>query len=65
MERSLSRDEKEELVRSTKKVKSVSHVSFGEGHSSGPVSSSRDGGSWNPNTSFRDKLLGEIPGAFS
>ena len=66
MERSLSREEKEELVRSTtKKVKSVSHTGFGEGHSFGPVSPSRDGGSWNPNTSFRDKLLGEILGAFS
>ena len=64
MERSLFRDEKEELVHSTKKFKSVSHVGFGEGHGSGPVSPSRDGGLWNPNTSFRDKLLGEILGAF-
>ena len=65
MECSLSCEEKEELVRSTKKVKSVSHVGFGEGHSSGPVSPSCDGGSWNTNATFRDKLLGEIPGAFS
>ena len=65
MERSLSREKKEELVRSIKKVKSVSHAGFGEGHSFGPMSSSCDGGSWNPNTSFRDKLLGEIPGTFS
>ena len=61
---SLSHEEKEELVRSTKTVKSVSHAGFGEGHSSGPVSPSRDGGSWNPNTLFRDNLLGEIPGPF-
>ena len=65
MERSLSREEKEELVRSTKKVKSVSHASFGEGHNSGPVSPNRDGGPWNTNATLRDKLLGEIPGAFS
>ena len=65
MERSLSREEKEEPVRSTKKVKSVSHVGFGKGHSSSPVSLSCDGGLWNTNATFRDKLLGEIPGAFS
>ena len=59
MERFLFREEKEELVRSTKKVKNISHVGFGEGHSN------RDGGSWNSNASFRDKLLGEIPWAFS
>ena len=44
MESSLSREEKEELVRSTKKVKSVSHAGFGEGHSFDPVSPSHDGG---------------------
>ena len=59
MERFLFREEKEELVCSTKKVKNVSHVGFGEGHSN------RNGGSWNSNASFRDKLLGEIPWAFS
>nr|POF04660.1 hypothetical protein CFP56_38505 [Quercus suber] len=65
MERSLSHDEKEELVRSTKKVKNLSHAGFGESHSFGPASPNRDGEPWSPNTSFRDKLLGEIPGAFS
>uniref|UniRef100_A0A7N2LFW7 DUF4283 domain-containing protein n=1 Tax=Quercus lobata TaxID=97700 RepID=A0A7N2LFW7_QUELO len=64
-DRSLSLKEKEELVRSTKKVKNVSHVGFDEGHSSGPASPNRDGGLWNRYTSFRDKLLGEIPGAFA
>ena len=62
---SLSLSEKEELVRSTKKVKNVSHAGFGEGHSSGPASPIRDGVPWNHNTSFRDKILGEIPGAFA
>ncbi|XP_050259306.1 uncharacterized protein LOC126704364 [Quercus robur] len=65
MERSLSREEKEKLVRSTKKVKNVSHAGFGEGHSSGSASPNRDGVPWNQNASFRDKLLGEIPGAFA
>ena len=65
MERSLSLKEKGELVRSTKKVKNVSHAGFGEGHSSGPASPICDGVPWNHNTSFRDKLSGEIPGAFA
>ena len=41
MECFLSCEEKEELVRSTKKVKSVSHAGFGEGHSSGHVMEDR------------------------
>nr|POE67861.1 hypothetical protein CFP56_62033 [Quercus suber] len=65
MECSLSRKKKEGLVCSTKKVKNVSHAGFGEGHSSGLASPNRDGGLWNLNTSFRDKLLGEIPRAFA
>ena len=65
MERSLSSEEKEELARSKKKVKDVGHAGFCEGHSTGPVSPNHDEGSWNPNTSFRDKLVGEIPGVFS
>ena len=65
MERSLSHEEKEELVRSKKKVKAVSHVGFYDGHSSGPASPRHARGSWNLNVSFKDKLVGEIPGAFS
>uniref|UniRef100_A0A7N2MLB3 DUF4283 domain-containing protein n=1 Tax=Quercus lobata TaxID=97700 RepID=A0A7N2MLB3_QUELO len=65
MEHSLSHEEKEELVRSKKKVKVVSHAGFCDGHSSGPVSPSHAGGLWNSNASFKDKLVGEIPGAFS
>ena len=59
MERSLFREEKEELARSTKKVKNVSHAGFGL------ASPNRDGVPWNLNTSFRDNLLVEIPGAFA
>ena len=44
MERSLSREEKEELVRSKKKVKAVSHAGFCEGHSSGSSSPIQGGG---------------------
>ena len=44
MERSLSREEKEELVRSKKKVKAVNHAGFCDGHSSGPSSPNHDGG---------------------
>ena len=62
---SLSREEKEELARSKKKVKAVTHAGFCDGHSSGPASPSHAGGSWNPSASFKDKLVGEIPGAFS
>ncbi|XP_050256110.1 uncharacterized protein LOC126701785 [Quercus robur] len=65
MERSLSSEEKEELACSKKKVKDVGHAGFCEGHSTGPVSPNHDEGAWNPNTSFRDKLVGEIPGVFS
>ena len=65
MECSLSREEEEELARSKKKVKAVTHAGFCDGHSSGPASPSHAGGSWNPSASFKDKLVGEIPGAFS
>ncbi|KAK9997652.1 hypothetical protein SO802_022338 [Lithocarpus litseifolius] len=65
MERSLSREGKAELVQSKKKVKDVSQAGFCEGHSSGPTSPNLDEGLWNPIASFRDKLVGEIPGAFS
>ena len=65
MERSLSSEEKEELAHSKKKVKDVSHAGFCEGHSSGLASPNHAEGLWNPNASFRDKLLGEISGAFS
>ena len=43
----------------------MSHAGFGEGHNSGSASPNCDGVPWNQNASFRDKLLGEIPGAFA
>ena len=65
MEHSLSHEEKQELAHSKKEVKDVSHAGFCEGHNSGPMSPNHDEGLCNPNTSFRDKLVGEIPGVFS
>nr|POE74016.1 uncharacterized protein CFP56_71534 [Quercus suber] len=61
----LSREEQEELARSNKKVKNVNHSSFREGQDSMPSSPSFCHGPWNRETSFKDKLIGEIPGAFS
>nr|POE84565.1 hypothetical protein CFP56_71408 [Quercus suber] len=59
----LSREEQEELTRSKKKVKNVSHAGFQEGQKL-PSSYPRHGyGPWNQAASFKDKLVGEIPGA--
>ena len=67
--RTLSREEEAELARSNKKVKGGHHVGFKDGScdrsgESPPISD------WSkpPNTrdsSFRDKLIGSIPGAFA
>nr|POE44962.1 uncharacterized protein CFP56_79677 [Quercus suber] len=63
--RTLSREEEAELARSNKKVKDINHADFSEGSRDEPWLQ-RDSG---PNTqgkkSFRDKLVGEIPGAFA
>ncbi|KAL0016537.1 hypothetical protein SO802_003606 [Lithocarpus litseifolius] len=61
----LSREEQEELTHSNKKVKDVSHASYCEGQDSIPSSPSHSYGPWNRATFFKDKLIGEIPGAFS
>nr|POF20378.1 hypothetical protein CFP56_39660 [Quercus suber] len=61
----LSREEQEELARSNKKVKDVNHSGFREGQDSMPSSPSLCYGSWNRATFFKDKLIGEIPSAFS
>ena len=65
MEHSLSCEEQEELARSTKKVKDVCHAGFCEGQGSGSSSLSHAGGAGNHNISFKDKLLGEIPDAYT
>ena len=61
---SLSRKEKDELTRSTKKVKNDCIVEMERGQGSGSSSPSHRLGGWNNQGSFRDKLLGEILGAF-
>ena len=61
----LFREEQEELACSNKKVKDVNHLGFHEGQDSMPSSSSHCYGPWNQATSFKDKFIGEILGAFS
>lgn len=56
--RPLSRDEESELLRSNKKVKDSHHS-----EDAGPDRVRTDANP--PKSSFRDKLVGEIPGAFS
>jgi len=64
MSLSLSREEQEELARSKKKVKDVKHARFSEGHESGSSSPVKGLGPYNQSMSFKDKLVGEIPGAY-
>ena len=63
--RTLSREEEAELARSNKKVKNISHVEFNEGTSEGSPSRNNYKHENQNNVSFRDKLIGEIPGAFA
>ena len=63
--RMLSREEEAELARSNKKVKDYRHAEFNEGPSNDSPSRNNHN-HWNQaNASFRDKLVGEIPGAFA
>ena len=62
---SLSREEQEELIRSNKKVKDVNHAWYHEGQDSFPSSPSLGYSPWNRATSFKEKLIGEIPEAFT
>ena len=61
----LSREEEAELARSNKKVKEVHHTSFNEdqGHSFG--SPFMGTGQAPLKVSFKEKLLGDIPGAYN
>ena len=60
----LSKEEQDEHVCSKKKVKNVSHAGFQDGLDSVASSPRNDRGTWNREASFKDKLVGEIPGAF-
>ena len=61
----LSREEQAELTRSNKKVKNINHTDYGEGQDAMPPSPNHSYSPWNWATYFKDKLMGEIPGAFS
>lgn len=61
----LSLEEQEELERSKKKVKDVRYAGFREGQTSGSSSPRQGQGPWGRTGTFKDKLIGEIPGAFT
>ena len=61
----LSREEEAELVRSNKKVKNVSHAEF-DGHMNEDQATFAGMRSITRHPlSFKDRLVGEIPGAYS
>ena len=63
--RELTREEEAELSRSTKKVKDVHHAGFRDG--SGESGQSHDyQNTWGASKrTFKEKLVGEIPGAYA
>ena len=63
--RTLSREEEAELTRSNKKVKDTSHAEFNGGTQPGSPPPEHQFSGTNTNSSFKDKLLGEIPGAYA
>ena len=63
--RVLSREEEAEISRSKKKVKDVHHTGFNDGISKGGSSHGHQTAWGSPKKSFKDKLVGEIPGAFA
>lgn len=62
---SLSCEEQEELACSNKKVKNVNHVGFSESSDSRPSSPNQTQGMWSRATSIKDKVVGEILGAYT
>ena len=64
---SLSLEEEAELARSNKKVKDVNHAGFGSEHGMGSPHSDQAHffRPTSPPLSFKDKLVGEIPGAYT
>nr|POE83002.1 uncharacterized protein CFP56_42947 [Quercus suber] len=63
--RFLSREKEVELSRSKKKVKDVHHAEFNDGSSDSGHSQSYQNTWGSAGASFKDKLVGEIPGAFA
>ena len=62
---SLSREEQDELAHSNKKVKNVNHAGFSDSSDSRPSSPTQPQGMWSRTMSFRDMVVGEIPGAYT
>ena len=63
--KTLSREEEAELARSNKKVKNYHHADFNVGTWEEPGMHRDPGPNLQGKKSFRDKLVGEIPGAFA
>ena len=61
----LSMEEQEELSCSNKKVKNVGHAGFQEGLDTLSSSPRHGRGSWNQTGTFKDRLVGEVPGAYT
>ena len=63
--RTLSREEEAELAGSNKKVKDINHAEFNNGSWVSSPSSRNQTPEFTVKTSFKDKLVGEIPGAYA
>ena len=61
----LSTEEREELVQSNKKPKDVKHAGYRERQDTELVSPNHEQGGWSNKGSFKDKLVGDSPGAFN
>ena len=61
----LSTEEIEELSHSNKKVKNVVHSGYQDGQDLPPSSMRRGNDAWNQTGSFKDKLIGEVPRAYT
>ena len=58
-------EEVEELSHSNKKVKNVVHSGYQDGQDSPPSTARHGNGAWNQTGTFKDRLIGEIPGAYT
>ena len=63
--RMLSREKEAELAQSNKKVKDITHAEFNGGSRASSPSSESQATSFTTRTSFKEKLVGEILGAFA
>ena len=63
--RILSREEEAKLTRSNKKVKDISHAEFNGRTQSGSPPPEHQFFGTTTKSSFKDKLIGEIPGAYT